>query len=137
MSASKPVALCTHLLPSGKLCQAAALRNERLCRHHIRNHRFLERERAHNEAMARLFADLDAMSFPELLQTLDKKLDRITNIVRAYPEARLTLGVVLERLADLNLAASITAPQLQPNQSASFNPIPINVRHTTAAQSIS
>lgn len=131
------IQLCTHLLPSGKLCQAAALRNERLCRHHIRINRIAERERAHNEAMARLFAQLSAMSFPELLQTLDKKLDRITSIVRAYPEARLTLGVVLERLADLNLAASITAPQLQPNQSSPFNPIPINGRYTSPAQSIS
>jgi hypothetical protein len=103
----------------------------------MRNHRFQERERAHNEAMARLFAQLSAMSFPELLETLDKKLDRITSIVRVYPEARLTLGVVLERLADLNLAASITAQQLQPNQSAPFNPIPINGRDTSPAQSIS
>ena len=106
------IALCTHLLPSGKLCQAAALRNERLCRHHIRNHRFLERERAHNEAMARLFAELDAMSFAELLQTLDKKLNRITSIVRTYPEARLTLGMVLQRLAELSPIPSIANPQL-------------------------
>ena len=62
--------------------------------------------------MARLFAELDAMSFPELLQTLDKKLNRITSIIRAYPEARLTLGMVLQRLAQLTPIPSITNQQL-------------------------
>ena len=103
--------------------------------------RIAERERAHNEAMARLRAELDRMDVPELLQTLDKKLDRITNTVRTNPEARLTLGVVLERLARsgspaVNPAASITAPQLQPNQLPPFNPIPINGRYASTPQSI-
>lgn len=87
-------------MPSGKLCRGVALRNERYCRAHILDHRLLERERQHDEAMFRLRAELDTMDIPELLHTLEARLNRITSIVRAYPEARLTLAATIDRLRD-------------------------------------
>ena len=125
MASAKPVDLCTHLLPSGKLCRGIALRGERLCRSHIRNHRILERERAHQQAMDRLAAELDVLDLPELLLALNEKLSRITSIVRAYPEARLALVIALQRLEETNeqnAAESDTFPQNDSNQFAGFNP---------------
>ena len=103
MAATKPVPLCTELLPTGKLCRGVALRDQRHCRAHIQNHRLLERERQHDQAMLRLRADLDSMDLPELLQTLETRLHRITSIVRTYPEARQTLASTIDRLAELNI----------------------------------
>lgn len=146
MATSKPVDLCTHLMPSGKLCRGIALRNERLCRAHIRNHRFQEREWAHNQAMDRLRDELDLMDIPELLQTLQEKLTRITSIVRAYPEARLTLSVTIDRLNmdhpnagrpnQLNLAESIANLQRQQNQSPSLNRNDLNTMFAALMNSI-
>ncbi|MFZ0662827.1 MAG: hypothetical protein WAM66_09055 [Acidobacteriaceae bacterium] len=112
-------------MPTGKLCRGVALRNERYCRNHIRNYRLAERERQHDDAMSRLSAQLDAMDIPQLLQTLQLKLDRVTSIVRAYPEARLTLTIVINRLqalndpahnSELNPPESNIRPQLTPDQ---------------------
>lgn len=122
MAATKPVDLCTHLLPSGKLCRGIALRNERLCRAHIRNHRFLERERQFQLSMQRLGDQLDAMDLPDLLLALGQKLDRISSIVQPYPEARLTLIVAINRLNQLKDDESNAYPQPQPNQSPDLNP---------------
>lgn len=125
MAQCKPAPLCTHLMPTGKLCRGIALRNQRYCRNHIRNYRLVELERQHDDAMFRLRAQLDAMDIPQLLQTLQLKLDRITSIVRAYPEARLTLTTVINRLQALNDPAcnpeinqpeSNAYPQLTPDQ---------------------
>ncbi|HEX5236574.1 MAG TPA: hypothetical protein VFW25_14740 [Silvibacterium sp.] len=115
MPQAKPaIPLCTELLPSGKLCRGAALRNHRYCRAHIARHRLLERDRQHNEAVYQLRAGLDTMDIPELLQTLEAKLDRITCIVRAYPEARVTLGYVIDRLHAVN--AEMSQMQLTSNE---------------------
>lgn len=116
MAQSKPVALCTQLLPSGKLCRGIALRGQHYCRSHIRNYRLLERERQHEGAMFRLSAQLEAMDIPQLLQTLQLKLDHITSIVRAYPEARLALNIAIARLNEVNGPESNNDPQLTPDQ---------------------
>jgi hypothetical protein len=100
MAATKPVDLCTQLLPTGKLCRAIAIKDERLCRAHLSTHRRIERERRHDEAMFRLYDELDAMDFHELLQTLDQKLNHIQSVVHAYPQARATLQTVIRRLND-------------------------------------
>jgi hypothetical protein len=142
MAATKPVDLCTQLLPSGKLCRGVALRNQRHCRAHIRNHRILERERRHDEAMFRLLAELEVLSLPELLQTLETKLNSITRIiVRTYPEARQTLAFTIDRLADLNAQVqqlsspeSIASPQVPQNQSPhpAAQPVPGRINHLPA-----
>lgn len=46
MAQCKPAPLCNHLMPTGKLCRGVALRDERYCRSHIRNHRLVELDRA-------------------------------------------------------------------------------------------
>lgn len=74
--------------------------------------------------MLRLRADLDSMDLPELLQTLEANLDRITSIVRTYPEARQTLALTIDRLAELNAQMQ----QLSSNEinQMTANPIPSN-----------
>jgi hypothetical protein len=115
MPPCKPVDLCTQLMPSGKLCRGIALKNERFCRTHIRNHRIAERQRQHDEAIMRLGAELDALELPDLLIALNEKLNRITSIVRAYPEARVALDIAIDRLARLTSPQSNASAQLLPN----------------------
>jgi hypothetical protein len=119
-------------MPSGKLCRAVSLRDQRYCRAHIRNHRIAERERAHREAMERLGAELDAMNLPELLFTLNRKLDGINSIVRVFPEARLTLVVAINRLNQLADADSAyeSAPESD-MESDAYPELPSNQLPTT------
>jgi hypothetical protein len=127
MATSKPVDLCTQLLSSGKLCRGIALKNERFCRAHIRNHRIAERDRQHQEAMDRLGAQLDVLDLPELLLALHEKLNRIRSIVRAYPEARLALIITINRLARLTSLESGEAAEAPQNQEfLNLNPAQLN-----------
>lgn len=113
MAATQPVALCTLLLPSGKLCRGIAVRNQRHCRAHIRNHRFLERERAQEEALDRLGAKINRMELGDLLYELHGKLEnlnRANNLIR-YPEVAYLLVATIDRLLESN-----TCLQPEPNQ---------------------
>ena len=118
MAASKPVALCTHLLSSGKLCRGIAVRSERYCRSHIRNYRLLERARAETEALDRLAAKVACMDLEELLSALHSKLEdlnRAYNLGR-FPEVRYLLTVAIDELCDLKYSESNVSPQPEPNQ---------------------
>ena len=44
---------------------------------------------------------LDAMTIYQLLETLLDKLDNVRSIVRAFPEAKQTLVIAINRLAEL------------------------------------
>jgi hypothetical protein len=92
-------ALCTRLLPTGKTCAQPALRGEGLCRFHndARSRAIAE----HDERMFALGDQLDAMTIYQLLETLLDKLDNIRTIVRAFPEAKQTLVIAINRLAEL------------------------------------
>lgn len=102
MAASKPVDLCTHLMPSGKLCRGIALRGQRLCHAHIgdRYHQ-TKREREQSEALNRLADQLEGMPYLDLLYTLQAKLCSIQSILLPYAEAKLTLHVVLNYVQNL------------------------------------
>jgi hypothetical protein len=118
MAATKPADLCTHLMLSGKLCRGIALRNERFCHAHIRNHRFQERTRAEGEAINRFLEKVFAMDLLELLHTLHVRLE---NLNRAYslsrfPEIRCLLSAAMDRLADIKSVESISALQPEQNQ---------------------
>jgi hypothetical protein len=89
------LALCNYTLDAGRRCGQPRLRGETVCRFHIRNRAVAE----HEERMYRLWDELVAMDFPEVLETLNQKLDRIQCILRPYPEARLTLLHTLDRLS--------------------------------------
>ena len=96
---ARAAALCTRLLPTGKTCAQPALRGERLCRFHndARSRAIAE----HDERMFALGDQLDAMTIYQLLETLLDKLDNIRTIVRAFPEAKQTLVIAINRLAEL------------------------------------
>ena len=66
--------------------------------------------------MANLGDELDAMDLRPLLEALLHKLDGISNMLRAYPEAKLALVVAINRLALLTQTESMTQQQLQQNQ---------------------
>jgi len=102
MAASKPVDLCTHLMPSGKLCRGIALRGQRHCHAHIGNHYHLtKRERGQFEALSRLADQLQGMGYLDLLYTLQAKLCSIQSILLPYAEAKLTLHYVLNYVQNL------------------------------------
>jgi hypothetical protein len=101
----KAARLCQYDLPNGKLCRQVALKDEHVCRHHMRTYRHGMYDITHEEAMERLEADLRAMEIPRLLLALQRKLNPIQSVVRAYPEARLALNIALERLKARDKAA--------------------------------
>jgi len=115
MAASKPVALCTQLMPSGKLCRGIALKNQRYCHAHIRNHRLAERQRAELAALDRFAEQVEAMDMSELLHTLHCRLEQLYlayNISR-FPELRCLLNQTMERVAELKSLESNADPQIQ------------------------
>ena len=127
MAASKPVDICTHLMPSGKLCRGIALRGQRFCRAHIgdRFHQ-TKREREQSEALSRLMDQLQGMPYLDLLYTLQVKLCSIQSILLPYAEAQLTLHVVLNYVQNLyenackidpSLAELINQPLVTPSTS--------------------
>ena len=121
MAKSKPVALCTQLMPSGKLCRAVALKDQRYCRAHIHNHRLSERQRAEFAALDRFTEKIVAMDMSELLHTLHGRLEQLYlayNIAR-FPELRCLLTETMERLGELksvesNLDAEPAQDQMLP-----------------------
>ena len=127
MAQSKPVALCTQLLPSGKLCRGIALRGQHYCRSHIRNYRLLEADRARNAALEKLAAEVERMAIPDLLAAIR---DRLLNLSRSHailrlPELCYLLTVAIEELTpfksnDEPQPAPIQIPedleQLSPNE---------------------
>jgi len=140
-------ALCTRLLPTGKTCAQPALRGENLCRFH--NDARSRYEAEHDERMFELGDELDAMTIPQLLETLLDKLSNIRSVVRTYPEAKLVLIVAVSRLAEITSEGfqitripspmpsrmespvktplqSMTRPQLQHNQRPPLNPSQFN-----------
>ena len=147
-------ALCTRLLPTGKTCAQPALRGERLCRFHndARSRAIAE----HDERMFALGDQLDAMTIYQLLETLLDKLDNIRTIVRAFPEAKQTLVIAINRLAELTSEGfaitriptlspaspartpmpSMTHAQPQQNQRSSLNPSQLNDLAKTLMESM-
>ncbi len=140
----RAAALCTRLLPTGKTCAQPALRGEGLCRFHndARSRAIAE----HDERMFALGDQLDAMTIYQLLETLLDKLDNIRTIVRAFPEAKQTLVIAINRLTELasegfaitrvptrlpcvsgqNPNALNDAPATQQNQRPPLNPSQLN-----------
>ncbi len=123
----KAAPLCQYDLPNGKLCRQVALKDEQVCRHHMRNYRHGMYDITHEEAMERLEADLRAMEIPKLLLALQRKLNPIRSVVGAYPEARLALNIALERLRARNQASRPlqrltpeTMPQIGTPEAESF-----------------
>ena len=100
MAQSRPVALCTQLLPSGKLCRGIALRGQHYCRSRIRNYRLLETDRARNAALEKLSAEVERMAIPDLLEAIR---DRLLNLSRSHailrlPELCYLLTVAIEEI---------------------------------------
>ena len=118
MAASKPVALCNHLLPSGKLCRGIAVRNERHCRAHIRNHRQLDRERVQEEAVDHFVAKVEHMDLWKLLDTLHGRLEDLNRAytLPRFPEIRYLLIVAIDRLYEATHLESNISLQPELNQ---------------------
>src|ERR1700739_1399689 len=114
MAASKPVALCTHLLASGKLCRGVALRNERYCRAHIRNQRILVHQRVQHDALQRLSEQTDSMPLDDLLYLLLRKLEAVhlAHSLSRFPEVSCLLVCTINRLIEAREQNSgqMTAP---------------------------
>jgi hypothetical protein len=112
------LALCNYALPGGHICRQPRLRGRSHCRFHIRNHAAAE----HDARMDRLYDQLISMDLPQLLETLEAKLENIHCILRCYPEAKLALIVAIKRLNEctggVSSVKSMTTPQPQQNQSS-------------------
>lgn len=165
MAATKPVDLCTHLFASGKLCRGVALRNERYCRAHIRDHRILDHQRVQHEALQRLSEQTDSMPLDDLLYLLLRKLEAVhlAHSLRQFPEVSVLLVCTINRVieareqtsdqmpdqmtaqmadptAQLTSPESIAAPQLSPDQTlpdlAQLHPSQLNQMLTKYLESI-
>lgn len=90
MAASKPVALCTLIMPSGRVCRAVALRNQKFCRAHSTTHRIYERDCALNPILDRLGDKIAAMDTSELLFFLGSQLAQLQKTFSKYPHVRYT-----------------------------------------------
>jgi hypothetical protein len=140
---ARAAALCTRLLPTGKTCAQPALRGEPFCRFH--NDARSRWTAEHDEHMFALGDELDAMTIYQLLETLLDKLSNVTSVVRTYPDAKQTLVIAIDRLAQLtsegfqitripstprpafespvqSAIESTTGPQLPQNQLPSVTP---------------
>jgi hypothetical protein len=117
------LALCTHTLRPGRTCGQPRLRGKSHCRFHVPSYAQLEHERR----MDHLCEELEVMKLPQLLEILHRNLEGIEYILRGYPEVKLTLLAVIDRLDDLSQTESMIREQLQQNQGSSFDP-------TTAAR---
>ena len=118
MAQSKPAALCSHLMPSGKLCRGVALRNEHYCRSHIRNYRILELDLARNAAIERLALEVRRMDIHDLLVVIK---DRLVILSRSYtiarfPEICFLLTVAIDWLYDARSEESNLSPQVPLDQ---------------------
>ena len=121
MAQSKPVALCTQLLPSGKLCRGIALRGQHYCRSHIRNYRLLEADRARNAALEKLSIEVERMALPDLLAAIRDRLlylSRYHAILRS-PELCYLLTIAVE---ELNPFRSNIELEITPNQTPEAPP---------------
>jgi len=119
MAKSKPVALCTQLMLSGKLCRRIALKDQRYCRAHIRNHRLAERQLAELAALDCFAGQVEVMNISELLNALHRRLENFYlayNIISRFPELRYLLVETMERLGELNSQESNADPQLALDQ---------------------
>ncbi len=116
MAASKPVALCTLVMPSGKPCRAVALRNQRFCRAHNATRRVYERERILGKIMDRLGDKIDDMSTSELLCFLHQKLGRLPKTLNRFPDVAYTLTASLDRINEIIEMESVLKQQIQQNQ---------------------
>lgn len=108
-----PVRLCQFDLPSGRTCGQVAMKDQSVCRHHIRNFRDADQAAAREVAMTRLEDRLNQMELPELLHTLQRKLNRIVRTMPVYDEARTTLHVAIDRLHQHNEDAAALQQFLQ------------------------
>lgn len=111
------LALCNYALPSGHLCRQPRLREQSHCCFHIRNNAVAE----HEARMDQLYDELIVMDLPQLLETLEGKLENIRCVLRCYPEAKLALIVAIEhlngRLRSPSSNQSMITPQPLQNQS--------------------
>ena len=112
------LALGNYDLPGERICRQPRLREQQHCRFHIRNTAIAE----HDARMFRLNDAPMAMDLPELLETLRDKLENILCFIPGYPEAKLALMVVIDRLNELTSAKSMTVSQPQQNQSPALTP---------------
>lgn len=93
--------LCSHEFPSGKPCRQIPLKDEQLCRHHMRPFRHNMYQVTHDEAMERLRHKLNGLDLAALLRSLQAKLNKIQPVVRSHPEAQLALHATLDRLRQI------------------------------------
>lgn len=147
MAPSRPVALCTLVMPSGKLCRAVALRNQPFCRAHSQTHQIYERERTLGSILDRLGDKMAAMDTGDLLDFLHQQLGRLQKTLRRYPDIAYTLTVTLDRIDEINQMQSNLKQQIQQNHmllaqireyqlnSNMFAQIPSNQMHTPQRQS--
>ena len=115
MAASKPVALCTLIMPSGRVCRAVALRNQKFCRAHSTTHRIYERDRALNPILDRLGDKIAAMDTSELLFFLGSQLAQLQKTFSKYPHVRYTLTAALDRIEEITRFESDTKRQAEAN----------------------
>jgi len=118
MAQSKPATLCSHLMPSGKLCRGVALRNERYCRSHIRNYRILALDRAQNAAIERLALEVQRMDLYQLLVLIQKRLVTLSRsyTVARFPEICYLLTVAIDWIYDAKSEESNISPQIPLDQ---------------------
>lgn len=122
MAQSRPVALCHHLMPTGKLCRGVAVRDDRYCRAHIRNYRQLERDRAQFAAIERLADTVQPMDLAGVLYELSWRLTQLSRCysITRFPEITYLLAHSIDRLdefiGELNSSKSDISPKLTPDQ---------------------
>lgn len=142
MTKSRPVPLCTELLPSGKLCRGIALRDQRYCHAHIRNHRLRERDRAQIAVLEDLAARVQRMDLPTLLHTLNCRLTGLSrcHAITRFPEVTYLLAHTIDRLEEANPSESDIKSQLTPDQIpddlSRFSPNEINQMIASLTNSI-
>jgi hypothetical protein len=101
MATTKPVPLCTLIMPSGNRCGSPALRDQRFCYHHSGSHRLRTREELLGKRLERLGNKLDAMDISELLLFVHHKVESLQKTFNRFPEVRYTLTYTLDRIDEL------------------------------------
>ena len=112
---SKHIPLCTLTLPSGKRCGCPAMRNQKFCYHHTRNHTGHERAQARDRMLERLDSKISAMNTAELLYLLHSQLSRLNKTLNRFPEIHYTLLAALERIAEISQMESTLRQQIRQN----------------------
>ena len=102
-------------MPTGKRCGSPAMRNEKFCYNHSRNHCAHERGHIRARMLERLGSKIGTMDTPDLLYFLHEKLSRLHKTLNRFPDVHYTLMASLDRIAEITQLESTLRQQIRQN----------------------